>query len=84
MGVDDREYENIGYTCRSVALMVFGQGFDSPHLHQFIVLNIQYRTIFNKKAAYRAAFLFVNSYEGTLSHVTTRGNAHQRIDLNTG
>src|SRR6185436_9193566 len=34
MGVGGREIKTIGYTCRSVALKVFGPGFNSRRLHQ--------------------------------------------------
>ncbi|SPP64498.1 hypothetical protein NITLEN_20138 [Nitrospira lenta] len=34
MGVGGCETKTIGYTCRSVVLKVFGQGFNSPRLHQ--------------------------------------------------
>ncbi|ALA56475.1 hypothetical protein NITMOv2_0031 [Nitrospira moscoviensis] len=34
MGVDGCEAKTIGYTCRSGALTIFGQGFNSPRLHQ--------------------------------------------------
>jgi len=33
MGVGGRETKTIGYTCRSDALTIFGQGFNSPRLH---------------------------------------------------
>ena len=34
MGVGGCEIKTIGYTCRSVALKVFGPGFNSRRLHQ--------------------------------------------------
>ena len=34
MGVGGCEIKTIGYTCRSVALTVFGPGFNSRRLHQ--------------------------------------------------
>ena len=34
MGVGGREMKTIGYTCRSVALKIFGPGFNSRRLHQ--------------------------------------------------
>ena len=34
MGVGGCEMKTIGYTCRSVALTVFGPGFNSRRLHQ--------------------------------------------------
>jgi len=34
MGVGGCETKTIGYTCRAAALKIFGQGFESPHLHQ--------------------------------------------------
>jgi len=34
MGVGGCETKTIGYTCRSVALKVFGPGFNSRRLHQ--------------------------------------------------
>ena len=34
MGVGSCETETIGYTCRTGALKIFGQGFNSPRLHQ--------------------------------------------------
>ena len=32
-GVGGCEYKTFGYTCRTGALKVFGQGFNSPRLH---------------------------------------------------
>ena len=34
MGVDGCETKIVGYTCRCGALTIFGQGFNSPRLHQ--------------------------------------------------
>jgi hypothetical protein len=34
MGVDGCETQTIGYTCRRSAPTIFGQGFNSPRLHQ--------------------------------------------------
>ena len=33
-GVGGCEYKTFGYTCRTGALTIFGQGFNSPRLHQ--------------------------------------------------
>ncbi|GIW54551.1 MAG: hypothetical protein KatS3mg082_0955 [Nitrospiraceae bacterium] len=33
MGVGGGETKTIGYTCRTGALKIFGQGFNSPRLH---------------------------------------------------
>lgn len=33
-GVGGRECKTFGYTCRTGALKIFGQGFNSPRLHQ--------------------------------------------------
>ncbi len=34
VGVDGCETKTIGYTCRCGARTIFGQGFNSPRLHQ--------------------------------------------------
>ena len=33
-GVGGRECKTFGYTCRTGVLKIFGQGFNSPRLHQ--------------------------------------------------
>ena len=36
-GVGGRECKTFGYTCRTGAPKIFGQGFNSPRLHHFDV-----------------------------------------------
>jgi hypothetical protein len=46
MGVGGCETETIGYTCRTGALTIFGQGFNSPRLHQTSPLGCKTQGLF--------------------------------------
>ena len=52
IGVGRCETQRIGYTCRSDVPTIFGQGFNSPRLHQTFYRRSFYRSTGTEAGAY--------------------------------